>query len=261
MDLTFAGYYSVKLKAGNTSRDHAHQNGEIVYAAGSGGYIITGGRKLLFASGDILVHSPGVMHIAHTRQRAVHHCLSISGRDVARFRDGVYHGNAQIGRLFREIARELKDKKPFFQSIIEAKALEVVLQLKRIMSRAALVDGNARTDPEAVRIKQIIDAEFRKKIDLVFLSDQVMLSKDYLRHKFKEEFGVSPIQYLINKRIEKARRLISDEGKKVKEAAYECGFENEYYFSRLFKKVTGHAPSFYSQERKQKRATGQISRR
>jgi AraC-like DNA-binding protein len=247
MDITFTGYYAVKLKAGNISRDHAHQNGEIVYAEGSGGYVITGGRKLTFKSGDILVHSPGAKHIAHTRRQGKHHCLALAGKDVASFRDGVYRGNPQIARLFLDITRELKDKKPFFQSIIEAKAMEVVLQLKRIMSHAVLVEGTAHTNAEAAHVKRIIDAEYRKKIDLVFLSDQMMLSKDYLRHKFKEEYGVSPIRYLINMRIEKARRLISDEGKKIKEAAFECGFENEYYFSRLFKKVTGHPPSYYSQ--------------
>ncbi len=68
---------------------------------------------------------------------------------------------------------------------------------------------------------------------------------DYIRHEFKKHYGVSPIQYLINRRMEYAKHLLNTSGMSVKQIAYQCGFENEYYFSRIFKKLTGYSPSQY----------------
>ena len=60
------------------------------------------------------------------------------------------------------------------------------------------------------------------------------------------EFGLSPLRYLIRKRIEIAQEMLRDDRSlSVAEVARRCGFENPYYFARMFKRITGKTPSSY----------------
>lgn len=71
------------------------------------------------------------------------------------------------------------------------------------------------------------------------------ISDVYFRRLFKEELGMSPLQYLISLRIAHAKNLITYEKKSVSEVASESGFSDIYYFSRMFKKATGFTPTEY----------------
>ncbi|MBE7038179.1 MAG: helix-turn-helix domain-containing protein [Ruminococcaceae bacterium] len=75
------------------------------------------------------------------------------------------------------------------------------------------------------------------------IPDNMDISGVYLRKKFKEEYGISPLEYLTEKRMEKAAALLETNYFSVKEIAKRCGFENEKYFSTVFKKHFGVSPS------------------
>ena len=75
--------------------------------------------------------------------------------------------------------------------------------------------------------------------------DELDISGVYLRQKFKEEYGISPVEYLTEKRMEKAVALLETNYFSIKEVAKRCGFENEKYFSCVFKKFHGISPSKY----------------
>ena len=68
------------------------------------------------------------------------------------------------------------------------------------------------------------------------------LSSDYFSHQFKENTGSSPIQFLYNLRIEKAKELLLTEGLTVSEVAALVGYKDPLYFSPIFKKATGVSP-------------------
>lgn len=59
---------------------------------------------------------------------------------------------------------------------------------------------------------------------------------------FREYTGISPIKYMHKIRIEKAQSLLLTTNMPVKAIAYEMGYNDEYHFSRLFKKHTGLSP-------------------
>lgn len=96
----------------------------------------------------------------------------------------------------------------------------------------------------ALNAKRYIDANFAEDIKLAFLARKQLTSKYHLIRIFKKYFGITPRQYLINKRIEQAKRLLSA-GKSVSEACYEVGFASINSFSTLFKTKTGMPPSAY----------------
>ncbi len=75
-------------------------------------------------------------------------------------------------------------------------------------------------------------------------------TKDYVRRIFKQKTGLTPKSYLNNLRIERAKELLSDKNAKynVKQTATACGFNDQYYFSRMFKRSTGISPDRFKRQ-------------
>ena len=96
----------------------------------------------------------------------------------------------------------------------------------------------------AINTKRYIDRNFDKEINLNLLAHLHFASKYHLIRVFKKYYGITPRQYLINKRIEKAKIFLAS-GKSVSDTCYTIGFESINSFSNLFKAKTGMPPSTY----------------
>lgn len=84
--------------------------------------------------------------------------------------------------------------------------------------------------------RDYIDAHFTEVITLDKLADIFYMSKFYLTREFKKEFGYTVIQYVLNKRISYAKELLRSTAKSVEEISEICGFNDQSYFARQFKK-------------------------
>ena len=63
---------------------------------------------------------------------------------------------------------------------------------------------------------------------------------------FHERYGVSPQEYLLSARIDRAKELLKNKDESIKSVALSVGIENSLYFSRLFKKKTGVTPTEFA---------------
>ncbi|WP_281612630.1 AraC family transcriptional regulator [Flammeovirga sp. SubArs3] len=95
-----------------------------------------------------------------------------------------------------------------------------------------------------IGLRNYIDNNFNEKLNLNLFSRIRFVSKFHLLRLFKRYYGQTPNQYLIDKRIEKAKEYIST-GVSISNACYDVGFESLSSFSTLFKKKTGYSPSEY----------------
>lgn len=75
------------------------------------------------------------------------------------------------------------------------------------------------------------------------LAQQCNISEIYFRKLFVKTFHTTPKQYILEARLNKARRLLTDGVLKISAVAEQCGFSNPYHFCRLFKERTGLTPS------------------
>ncbi|EGL20121.1 MULTISPECIES: AraC family transcriptional regulator [unclassified Paenibacillus] len=94
-------------------------------------------------------------------------------------------------------------------------------------------------------VTQYLHTHYHEVISLDLLARQYKYSPRYLSMKFKQQTGTSPIEYLIQYRINEARKLLSETDETLGVIAEHVGYSDEYYFSRLFKKYTGLSPSRY----------------
>lgn len=100
----------------------------------------------------------------------------------------------------------------------------------------------------ALDVKRYLDEHYTVKITLESLCEQFFISKYYLSHSFKEQFGVSVLTYLKSVRITHAKQLLRFTDKSIEEIGYESGIGALHYFSRVFKDVEGVAPSVYREQ-------------
>ena len=77
------------------------------------------------------------------------------------------------------------------------------------------------------------------------IAEAVGMSVPHLRQLFKKQYGISLMQKLNQIRVRRAKELLSSGMFTLAEVASACGFQNEYYFSRVFKKFTGISPGKY----------------
>jgi AraC family transcriptional activator of pobA len=93
--------------------------------------------------------------------------------------------------------------------------------------------------------RTFIDENFNQKIAIEDLADIAGYSYHHYRHLFKKKFGVSPIRYLMDKRMEKARSMLRCTDLSITTIAMQCGFSNDAQFCTLFKREIGETPRSY----------------
>jgi AraC-like DNA-binding protein len=98
-----------------------------------------------------------------------------------------------------------------------------------------------------IAVRNYINDHYETDLNLKVLSETHCISKYHLLRLFKKYYGLTPRQYVIDKRIEKSKKHLGD-GMSVTEACFAVGFESLGSFSSLFKSKTGKSPSAYQKE-------------
>jgi AraC-like DNA-binding protein len=127
-----------------------------------------------------------------------------------------------------------------FSSCLISQLLAIVYA-SAINSDAHRQNQNKLIHEARFRIHENID----KNINLEQVAKELGVSYPWFRRVFKEVMGVSPGQYHLNLRVEKACTLLKETDLTAAEVAFHLGFESEFYFSRIFKKKTGLPPKKY----------------
>lgn len=100
-------------------------------------------------------------------------------------------------------------------------------------------------DPIIEEAITLIKKNFQKKIYLNEIGKKSGLSYVQFLRRFKAYAGMSPAEYVIALRLQKAKSMLTNTDLQIKQIAYCCGFENEYYFSNFFKKQTALSPTAF----------------
>ena len=144
--------------------------------------------------------------------------------------------------LMQNIVRN--DQFPLY-TVVETKG--ILLQLfSRFLEKASL--KQEIVDKRIIKVVRYIRENIDKNIIINELSDICFLTNDHFIRLFKKEMHCTPIQYINQKKIEKAQLMLIISEKSIKDVAYDLSFENLPYFYRLFKKVTGISPNRYKEK-------------
>ncbi len=112
--------------------------------------------------------------------------------------------------------------------------------------KQAYAEHLERIKPDTIRrIKQYIAEHSHEDISLEAIGERFELSPFYISKLFKEQVGVNYIDFLTECRIDKAKKLMSDPARSLKEITFEVGYHDPNYFSKVFKKMCDLSPTEY----------------
>jgi AraC family transcriptional regulator len=101
------------------------------------------------------------------------------------------------------------------------------------------------THRQMQRIREFVEANIESDIRLEMMAGICGRSTEYFVRVFKATAGVSPYQYVLNLRIERAKALLGVEGASIADVALQCGFSHQEHLTRMFRRFTGVTPGRY----------------
>lgn len=93
------------------------------------------------------------------------------------------------------------------------------------------------------KARRIVDEDISRKININSLAREANLSAFHFSRLFKNAFGISPYQYVLNRRLERSFELLKGGDYMLTDIAYQVGFNDIYSFSKSFKKRFNICPS------------------
>lgn len=176
----------------------------------------------------------------------VHCTFSTGDRDLTELLDLPHYieidAPKRIKDLFIKINELANDKKVQSKLLQKAYLLEL---FSYYIEKASTQDYNSYRDNRISIVLEYIEENLSKEITVTELSELLHFHPNYFINYFRTMTNQTPIDYINNARIDKAKRLLLDDNITIKEVADQVGFNNSYYFSRIFKKKTGMSPRDY----------------
>ena len=168
---------------------------------------------------------------------------------------------SQIGFSEKQLVLSVDDVEPLYQHILNimdmhkityANELNRTAELLRFLSYIMENGSGAKDDvPDysktvyARLAMQYLDNHFMHRIKISELADYIGIDRSYLTKSFREEYHVSPQEYLIRLRMEKAEYLLENSAEPVASIASQVGYPDALAFSKIFKQRNGLSPTEY----------------
>ena len=135
----------------------------------------------------------------------------------------------------------------------------LVMELFVLISRALKMEWENSIKDKTPKLKELIQIavnyihnNFERDISLGDIAKFVFLSPSYFTRAFKEEVGISPINYLLKVRIARAEELLVETNLKISDIALSVGFSNQQRFNEIFKKYVKMTPLQYRKKEREK---------
>jgi AraC-like DNA-binding protein len=146
----------------------------------------------------------------------------------------------QYLHIFDRIFEEVRAQRPLYQFQAGIGAMTL---LGEMLSHERRKEQPNYYQEIVEKAKYLMECNIYGAVNLALIADQIGISVSRLNDIFKTYTSMTPYQYYIHIKILKAEKLLEQPNVSVKEAAFRLGFEDQYYFSRLFKNKTGVTPS------------------
>lgn len=225
----------------------------IFAAAGKANYEVDS-DKFTVIEGDIMFFNKGQYHTGFSdrEQPWTYYTVAFD----ARLSEGITLDHLNIPLLTHS------SKPEFFRSLYETLNYEWTAKktgyhllccgiVSELLCTLIRENGNERKKSNAIEmVKMYMIQNYIKDMTVNELASIAGVSASHFHRIFKENTGLSVKRYLNTIRINKARDLLQSGEHNITEVAYNVGFEDIYYFSRLFKKITGVPPSSLTSKRK-----------
>lgn len=236
---------------------HTHNHTELFFIVSGKGQFLIQDQLFPVNANNLVIINPNVPHTEDSlnAQPLEYIVLGIDGFELAagentngRFCILDHFESVDIVSCLRNILRETEQKQPGYEDICQAYMEILVIRLMRntalsVQVQPQLTSGNS----QCAAVRHYIDLHFKEPLTLQQLAEEAHINRFYLSHIFKEEYGISPINYMISRRIEESKYLIAETDLSMSQIAQLMGFSSLSYFSQAFRNTQGISPREYRQ--------------
>lgn len=236
---------------------HTHTFTEIFYVMEGRGNFLFPEESYSIKPGDLIIIPP---YLEHTERSDPGHSLQyyVIGIDGITFPIKETNGHNHIfcdfsqvpfiTSLFEQILYEGRKKKYGSDAICQ-KLLEILLlKITQTQDLVPELGPTNRMTKECAMIQEYINTNYGEHITLDSLTKLTHMNKYYMAHSFTKYTGLSPIQYLNERRLETACRLLKEADYSVSTISSVTGFSSQSYFTQAFRKKYGITPAKYRQK-------------
>lgn len=134
------------------------------------------------------------------------------------------------------------------------------LEFQQILVHITEAHTSLKEDSQMLiqRTKEYIDEHSNENLTVELLAGMAGLSPKYYVDLFKRRYGMSTTDYISGLRINRAKQFMASTDLRLRDIAHQVGYQDEFYFSRKFKKIVGVSPSVYMNSRRRKIAAYHI---
>ena len=221
---------------------NCHNCYEIVYYVRGSGETIINGCSYKYGEGTFSIILPNNYHSEkHEEKTEVIYINFDCTNLLFELLNGVYFDSYSktIFNLMEKMKKEIITKDIFYEYKLELLIQELLLEYKRI------IDNKNIKNEWLDYVVTFIDENYNNGISMETLAELSGYSYHRFRHLFKEKIGLSPIAYILSKKIEHSKQRLTNSDLSITEISNICGFSNSSQFSNLFKKYTGLSPREY----------------
>ena len=146
--------------------------------------------------------------------------------------------------LLTELHRESCSSQLYVDSLANVLAIHLLREHGTACPQLPVYDGGL-SQRQLMQVLDYIDAHLDREIKLADLAQLVDMSHFHFGRLFKRSLGLSPYQYLLQQRVERAKQWLKRTNKPIVEIAFDCGFNSHSHLCKQFRQQTGITPKAY----------------
>ena len=239
---------------------HTHNHVELFYIIGGKGQFLINDDLYPVNTNHLVIINPNVIHteVSLNAQPLEYIVLGIDGIELSinatangQFCILDHFESVDISSCLRNILREMEMKQPGYEDVCQAFMEILIIRLMR-STGLSVPNGipSVSSHRQCAAIRRYIDLHFKESLTLDLLAEEAHMNKHYLSHAFKREYGISPINYMISRRIEESKYLLTETDLSLSQISQLLGFSSLSYFSQVFRKSQSIPPIEYRQNSK-----------
>lgn len=237
---------------------HWHDNLEMLYFLKGECNVINGNEELSVKTGDIVVfNSEALHHVKVNGEPAEYIIVQLDATyfEAMGFKTSDVNirkiiRDEQISAILKKALNEQEARLPYYRESVKGMMLEILVIIFRNYLVEDSHDGELSNKLKLVKkVVKYIKRHYDEELTVEKISEHCGYSRFYVSKTFKEITGYTVIWYINAARIEKAKSLLKNGDLSMNEIALQCGFVNQSYFGKVFKRLENISPHEYKARR------------